>query len=60
MCQKKIYSKLVRYANLYRQKMMIFTKDNIIYGYRAHVLCSSMMMHYGAIMRYVIRFLNNA
>lgn len=28
---------------------MIFTKDNIIYGYRAHVLCSSMTMHYGAI-----------
>ncbi len=28
---------------------MIFTKDNIKYGYRAHVLRSSMMMHYGAI-----------
>jgi len=27
MCQKKIYYKLVRYANLYMQKMMIFTKD---------------------------------
>lgn len=35
-------------------------KGYIIYGYRAHVLCSSMTMHYGAIMWYVIRFLNNA